>query len=169
MTYLAPRLATASIELQAPGSGLPNLMIVEMGADGYQRGYVNAISADGRTAGNVTAIVGYKTRFRFFNWSISCRLDPTRATILESMWAWQQEELSNDQNSPIVLIDRVLKTPFLTAHQGYTLDPESIESEWGRTRGFPACNVILSLGEQNPVRWLGDVLIEIEFTAQEMR
>ncbi len=169
MTYTAPKLATASIELQAPTSGLPNLTIVEMGADGYQRGYSNTITADGRTAGNVTAIVGYKTKFRYFTWSVSCRLDPTRAALLEAMWAWQQKQLSLDLNSPIVLIDRVAKTPFLDAHEGYTLDPESIESQWGRTRGFPACNVILTLGDQNPVRWLGDVIVEIEFSAQEIR
>jgi hypothetical protein len=169
MAYSAPNLATASIELQAPGSGLPNLTIVEMGSEGYQRGYVNTIKTDGRTAGNVSAIVGYKTRYRYFAWSISCRLDPTRAATLEAMWEWQQEELSQDRNSPIVLIDRVLKTPFRTAHPGQALEPESIETEWGRTRGFPACNVILNLGEQNPVRWLGDILIEVEFGAEELR
>lgn len=170
MTYSAPRLGTATIELQAPGTSFPNVTIVELaGESSYSRALVNTITSDGRTAGNVSKILGFKSRFRFWRWEINCRLDPTRAAIVEAMWVWQQRELSEDRDSPIVLIDRFQKCPFAATHTDYTLEPDSIETAFGGlTRGFPACNVILQLAE-TPTTWVADRLIDVEFTAQQMR
>lgn len=168
MPYTAPLLGTATIELQAPGSPFDPVTLLEFGADGYQTSVVNQIKGEGRTAGNVTKIEGLPVEYSYRTWALTVRVDPTRAAIIQSMIRWQQRQLSAKVDNPIVLIDRFVPVPFDTIHEGYTLVPDSIETEFGMTRGFAAYNVILNLADDNPIAWVAKPMIDLKLTAVQL-
>ena len=169
MTYSAAPLGSATIELQCPAAGLPNVLIRELaGESSYARTIINTQRSNGRTAGNVTRVSGFRQAWRHYAWDLVVRLDPTRAAIVLAMWGWQQDQINADIPSPVTLIDRYKRTEF-RPDSPYQLEPDSIEELAGMQRGFPAVPVLLEIGDEDPETWVARTMIDLRIRAVEMR